>query len=229
MSELEEIKSRYNRRENLPSDRYSILSSDVYLIEQEKERNLIKWINENNIAPVSNKKLLEIGCGTGNNILTFLKLGFQPENIFANELLENRYTEAKKKLPQAIQIIPGNALDIEFPNNEFDIVFQSMVFSSILDDQFKLKLAQKIFNLTKSGGGVLWYDFIYNNPQNKDVMGIRFQEIKKLFPNSVMIKQKITLAPPLARFVTRVHPKLYYVFNSFFFLRTHLLVWIKKK
>lgn len=227
-NEIDNIVSRYKRREFFMTNRYSILRPEIYLIEQEKERSFIKWINENNIAPVGNKKLLEIGCGTGNNILTFLKLGFQPENIFANELLENRYTEAKKKLPQAIRIIPGNALDIEFPNNEFDIVFQSMVFSSILDDQFKLELAKKLYNLAKPGGGVLWYDFIYNNPKNTDVMGINFQEIKKLFPNTIMIKQKITLAPPLARFVTRVHPKLYYVFNSFFFLRTHLLVWIKK-
>lgn len=228
MNEVEEIRARYERRKNISSDRYSFLNPVTILIEQEKERSLIKWINQNNIAPLNNKKLLEIGCGTGNNILTFLKLGFQPENIFANELLDDRLKEARRKLPADILIIPGNALDINLPNNEFDFVFQSMVFSSILDHQFKIDLAKKLFNLVKPGGGILWYDFIYNNPKNKDVMGINFQEVKKLFPNSVMIKQKITLAPPLARFVTRVHPKLYYVFNSFFFLRTHLLVWIKK-
>ena len=228
MSELEEIKSRYRRREELPADRYSILRPEVYLIEQEKERSLIRWINRNNIAPLNNKKLLEIGCGNGGNILTFLKLGFKPENIFANELLENRYLDAKKKLPQSIQIIQGNALDIDLPHNQFDIVYQSMVFSSILNDDFKKDLARKLYDLTKPGGGILWYDFIYNNPNNPDVKGIKLNEIKNLFKNTVIIKEKITLAPPIARLVTKVHPVLYNVFNSLYVLRTHLLVWIKK-
>lgn len=227
-NEEAEIRARYERRKNISSERYSFLNPVTILIEQEKERSLIKWINQNNIAPLNNKKLLEIGCGTGNNILTFLKLGFQPENIFANELLDDRLKEARRKLPADIQIIPGNALDINLSNDEFDIVFQSMVFSSILDHQFKIDLAKKMFNLVKPGGGILWYDFIYNNPKNKDVMGIRLHEIKQLFPKCSLIKQKITLAPPLARVVTKVHPKFYYLFNSLSLLRTHLLVWIKK-
>lgn len=228
MSELEEIKSRYKRRENLPPDRYSILRPDVYLIEQEKERNLIKWINNNNIFPLENRKLLEIGCGNGNNILTFLKLGFRPENIYANELLEERYLMAKKKLPQETHLIMGDALDIDLPNNHFDIVFQSMVFSSILDYDFRRYLAKKIYDMTKPGGGILWYDFIYNNPRNPDVRGVKFNEIKELFTGTRIVKKKITLAPPVSRIVTRIHPNLYYLFNSIYFLRTHLLVWIKK-
>jgi SAM-dependent methyltransferase len=228
MSELEEIKSRYKRRENLPPDRYSILRPEVYLIEQEKERNLIRWINNNNIAPLSNKKLLEIGCGNGNNILTFIKLGFMPENIVANELLENRYLNAKIKLPQSLKIIHGDALEIDLPNNQFDIVYQSMVFSSILDGDFRKDLAKKLYDLVKPGGGILWYDFIYNNPSNPDVKGVKLSEIRNLFKDAKIVHKKITLAPPVARIVTRIHPNLYYIFNALYLLRTHLLVWIKK-
>lgn len=228
MSELEEIKSRYKRRENLPPDRYSILRPEVYLIEQEKERNIIRWINNNNIAPLSNKKLLEIGCGDGSNILTFIKLGFIPENIVANELLENRYLNAKIKLPQSLKIIHGDALEIDLPNNQFDIVYQSMVFSSILDGDFRKDLAKKLYDLVKPGGGILWYDFIYNNPSNPDVKGVKLSEIRSLFKDAKIVHKKITLAPPVARIVTRIHPNLYYIFNTFYLLRTHLLVWIKK-
>jgi len=227
-SELDEIKARYKRRESLSNDRYSILRSENYLIEQEKERNLIKWINDNNLIPLNNKRILEIGCGNGGNILTFLKLGFEPENIVANELLENRYLTSKKRLPQDIKIIWGNALDLDLPNNHFDIVFQSMVFSSILSEDFKRQLAKKIFDLAKPGGGILWYDFIYNNPQNPDVKGISFSEIKDFFKGSEIVKKKITLVPPIFRFFISIYPNLYYVFNSIYFLRTHLLVWIKK-
>ena len=46
------------------------------------------------------------------------------------------------------------------------------VFPSILDDSFQQKLADRMWALTKPGGGILWYDFIYNNPRNPDVRGV---------------------------------------------------------
>lgn len=227
-TEIEEIKSRYSRRNNITKDRYSFLQPATILSEQEKERALVKWIKANNIFPLEDKTILEIGCGNGNNILTFLKFGFDPGNIYANELLEERFLIAKKKIPQEIQLIKGNALDIELPNNKFDIVYQSMVFSSILDKNFKKDLAAKLYNLVKPGGGILWYDFIYNNPRNPDVKGVKLNEIKELFGINPSFIKKITLAPPIARIVSKVHPFFYTLFNSMYIFRTHLLVWLKK-
>ena len=40
--------------------------------------------------------------------------------------------------------------------------------------------------------------------------------------------RRVTLAPPLARAVCRVHPALYPVFNALPLLRTHVLAWIEK-
>ena len=39
---------------------------------------------------------------------------------------------------------------------------------------------------------------------------------------------RLTLAPPISRRVTKVHPALYTLFNLLPFLRTHVLGWIKK-
>ena len=41
--------------------------------------------------------------------------------------------------------------------------------------------------------------------------------------------RRLTLAPPLARAVTRVHPGLYTVFNALPWLRTHVLGWLVGK
>jgi ubiquinone/menaquinone biosynthesis C-methylase UbiE len=226
--QVENIREQYERRKKVIKNRYSIIQPATILIEQEKERALIKWIKGNNIFPLEDKTILEIGCGSGNNLLTFLKFGFKPENIYGNELLDERYLIAKKKLPQETHMIKGNALDIDLPHNKFDIVYQSMVFSSILDMSFKKDLAVKLYDLTKPGGGILWYDFIYNNPNNSDVKGIGLKEIKKLFNINPFYIRKITLAPPISRLVARIHPNFYHIFNSLYFLRTHLLVWIKK-
>ncbi len=40
--------------------------------------------------------------------------------------------------------------------------------------------------------------------------------------------QRVTLAPPLARPLCRMHPGLYPVANALPWLRTHVLAWIAK-
>jgi ubiquinone/menaquinone biosynthesis C-methylase UbiE len=228
LKEIENIKRRYKMREN-KSWRYNIIDPWMFKSEQEKERALIKWINTCSILPMEEKKILEIGCGSGGNLLQFLRLGFSPENLVGNELLQDRIIKARKKLPAGLNLIPGNALDLTIQESQFDIVFQSMVFSSILDEEFKFQLAKRMWGWVKEGGGVLWYDFIYNNPWNNDVKGITYKKLKEYFPEASIKKWKITLAPPLSRVVTKIHPSFYNIFNLFPFLRTHILCWIQKK
>lgn len=228
MSEVDEIRERYSRRKLLDPKRYQFINNHVYLTEQERERTLIKWIKKCNILPVEEKTLLEVGCGNGFNLLGFCRLGFLPENISGNELLEDRYLNSKKNLPSSVKLYYGNFLDLDFSDKKYDIVYQSVVFSSILDLNFRKEMADKMWSVTKPGGGILWYDFIFNNPSNPDVKGVRLREIKKLFPGQEIKKWRITLAPPVARKICKLSPFMYPLLNSAYFLRTHLLCWIEK-
>jgi hypothetical protein len=109
-----------------------------------------------------------------------------------------------------------------------DIVYVSLVFSSLLDRRFQIKLASRMWQWLKPGGGVLWYDFIYDNPRNPDVRGVPIARIRQLFPGSELSVSRLTLAPPIARRVTRLNPGLYTLFNVLPWLRTHVLCWIRK-
>ena len=80
----------------------------------------------------------------------------------------------------------------------------------------------------RPGGAVLWYDFTYNNPRNPDVRGVPLRRVQALFPQGRITARRVTLAPPLARVLVRVHPALYGLFNSVPWLRTHILCWIEK-
>lgn len=227
--ETERVRLRYERRKaDINASIYSPLNPSVYMGQQEKERALIRWIKEADLEPVDHRRVLEIGCGTGGNLLQFMKLGFLPKNLLGNELLEDRAAYARNLLPSATRIIEGNALDLDLPEKSFDVVFQSTVFSSILDNIFQRKLADKMWSLVKPGGGVLWYDFIYNNPKNSDVKRVPIRSIRKFFPAGEFIVWRTTLAPPISRMVTKIHPCLYTVFNSISLLRTHVLCWIRK-
>ena len=110
----------------------------------------------------------------------------------------------------------------------YDIIFQSTVFTSILDDELKIKIAENMWEWLKPGGFILWYDFIYNNPKNPDVKGIKIDEIRSLFPHGKVEYKKVTLAPPINRFVTQIDPLFYNVFNILTFIRTHVLCHIEK-
>jgi SAM-dependent methyltransferase len=223
-----EIRKRYFRRNSLPSGLYDPLNPSVYMCSQEKERALIRWIQWSKFAPLNDKKVLEVGCGTGGNLLQLIRLGFVPENLVGNELLEERARTARHCVPEATQILVGDASDLELAERSFDVVLQSTVFSSILDNNFQQKLAEKIWSLIKPGGGVLWYDFTFNNPKNPDVRGVSIRRVRELFPYGKIKVWRLTLAPPISRLITKIHPSLYTLFNMLPILRTHVLCWIRK-
>lgn len=227
-SEIDLMRKRYARRADAALPSYDPMLAWVYMMAQEKERALIRLFQRFVIAPVQTKSVLEIGCGTGSNLLQLIRLGFRPENLVGAELLDERAAAARGSLPTATRVLAGDACELDVPPAAFDVVYQSTVFTSILDQSFQERIARRMWQLAKPGGGVLWYDFTFDNPRNPDVRGVPVSRIRQLFPEGAVLARRITLAPPIARFLTRVHPQLYTAANVLPFLRTHVLCWIRK-
>jgi len=225
MSEPENIRRRYRRR----AVTYDPFDVWVCLVRQSVERAIVKMFHQARVLPVGNKALLEIGCGSGDNLLHFLRLGFRPENMVGNELIDERASAAQHVLPMALQVVEGDAMSLRYGPASFDIVFQSMVFSSILDDGFRADLAARMWDWVRPGGGILWYDFTYDNPSNSDVRGVRLREVARLFPLGKMRMSRVTLAPPIGRRAAKIHPAIYGILDSLPWLRTHVLCWIAKQ
>lgn len=222
--EIKRITDHYASRRSMNNRFYNRLNEVVNLRFQERQRCILKFFKKNKVDNLKNKKILEVGCGSGSNILELLMLGASPQNLVGNELLPDRYAAAKTRLPADVTLIQGNAVDLNFPGESFDIILQSVVFSSILDTQLQNELSKKMWEYLKPNGAVLWYDFIFNNPSNSNVQGVPLFKIKELFPNAKIDFMKVSLAPPIAR---RIHP-LFYPFFNVSLLRTHLVCWIKK-
>ena len=229
MSESEQIKRRYAERAHRQCDAlYDPLVAYNVLVRQEKERAVVRCINRFRLPPVGSKTVLEVGCGGGGNLVELCRLGFSPANLTGVELLEDRARQARTRLPGEVNIITGDATRVTLGPAGFDLVLQSTVFTSILDPDTRRQLAQRMWDWVAPGGGVMWYDFIYDNPKNRDVRGIGVAEIRALFPAGEISFERVTLAPPIGRRVTRLHPWFYHGCNVIPLLRTHVLCWIRK-
>jgi SAM-dependent methyltransferase len=225
--EVEDIKARYRRRTGA-AGLYSHLRPEVVASTQERMRAVTTLLRARGTGDLSRLRILDIGCGTGRNLLEMLLFGAAPENLVGNDLQADRLARARHVLPPAVQLLPGDATELRLDAESFDIVHQSVVFSSILDDTLQQRLAECMWRWVRPGGGVLWYDFVYNNPVNPDVRGVPLRRVKELFPGGVTRHRWVTLAPPISRRVVRIHESLYAVFNVLPFLRTHVVCFIGK-
>lgn len=228
--EVQQIVERYRRRDPSVFRTRHMLSVERCLRSQEQERAWIDLLLRHfPLDRIEYCRVLEVGCGFGKNLLNFLRWGFSPENLVGNELLEDRCRVARRLLPPEVQIIPGDATRMELPAEGFDIVVQSIVFTSILDDAFQQLLAERMWHWTAPGGGVLWYDFMYNNPRNRDVRGVPVRRIRQLFPEGRIGWRRVALAPPIARLAVRIHRSFYHLLGAIPWLRTHCCCWIEKQ
>lgn len=220
--EPDQIRDRYERR--MKDASLSSKYGDTYYNREARKERETLFIRElgRKFSSLQNIRLLEIGAGNGSNLGCFHNAGIPWDHIHANEMLDERI-DALNELPYPIHVIPGDAMDID-ERIRYDVVFQSTVFTSILDQKFRVALADKMKRLLADGGMILWYDFIYNNPSNPDVKGVPLKELKKLFADAKNIRtHAVTLAPPIGRRVGR----LYNFFNTFTFLRTHVVAVIE--
>jgi len=220
------VAARYARRG--PADRYSALQPDVMMLLQERQRALRRRLAAQGITDLAPLQVLEVGCGSGGNLLELLRLGCRPEHLQGIELLPERHAQARQVLPAALHLWLGDATTAPVAAASQDLVLQSTVFSSLLDDAFQQRLADALWRWLRPGGALLWYDFTVDNPRNRDVRGVPLARLQALFPQARIRSQRVTLAPPLARVLCRVHPALYTAFNLLPWLRTHVLAWVEK-
>jgi ubiquinone/menaquinone biosynthesis C-methylase UbiE len=190
---------------------------------------MLKLLSKFGYSSLKDNRLLEIGCGTGDLLRDFVKWGAQPENITGVDLLPDRAADASRLCPEKIKILTGDAAILPFADASFDLVIQSTVFTSVLDAGMKRLMAAEMLRVLKQNGLIVWYDYYMNNPHNADVRGVKLHEIRELFPECKMLLTRITLAPPLARWLARYSWLLCDVLEKIPWLCTHYVGIIRKE
>lgn len=224
--EEERIRTVYDARQS-DAVVYSVFNPGHLFMAQQLEREVVGMLQRHKMNPLRNRRILDVGCCAGGHLRDFVKYGALPENLSGIDLLPNGISEARRISPN-MDLRCGNAEVLSFDSGIFDMVVQFTVFTSILNNEMKRKVAAEMLRVLKPDGVILWYDYFISKPTNRDVKAVGRKEISTLFPNCTFDFNKVTLAPPIARAIAPYSFFLCYLLEKIPWLRTHYLVVIAK-
>ena len=226
-SEAERIVAEYDRRaRELPSDFYALHRPANLFIHQGHEEALLWGLRQLGAAPVGNRRVLDVGCWQGDWLGVFERFGAAREKLAGLELVPSCATRAAGDFPEA-DVRCGDAAQMPWPNGHFDLVFQRMMVSSILDRSAAQSAVGEMLRVLRPGGAILWLEFAYNNPRNSQVRGIPPRALRTLFPNCRIRWRRVTLAPPLARRIVPISANLARLLEGLRVFNTHYLAVIQ--
>jgi SAM-dependent methyltransferase len=199
VTEADRIVADYERRAaEVPEERYSATNPGHLFIRQTVERALVRMLGEAGALPLAERRVIDVGCGEGQWLADLETLGAARERLAGVDLVESRVERARARL-QGADIRLGDASRLPFEDGSFDLVVQSMMFSSILESEVRERAAREIDRVLARDGVVLWYDFFVDPPGNPGARGVKRREVAALFPGYRMRWRRVTLAPPLVR------------------------------
>ncbi len=158
----DKIKNRYNRISKI----YDLLEKPM------ESMSMSKW-REELIEKLEGKKILEVGVGTGKNLI------YYPEKLnitgidFSKNMLEKARDKVRNK--ENIELIEMDAQDMQFDDNTFDTVVTSCVFCSVPDPIEGLK---EIRRVCKNNGKIIMLEHMRSN---NEVVG-KFMDLINFIP-----------------------------------------------
>lgn len=228
-AERERIQLEYHRRaREINPDRYAAWQPASRFMLANRNRAGAAMLHRLNVFPQSGDQCLEVGFGNVGWLTELIGWGVSESNLHGIELNAARAARARQILPVADLRI-GDAVELPWEEHRFQLVVASTLFTSVLDNDVRRLIADEIVRVLQPGGALLWYDFAYNNPRNKNVRGIGRSEIKKLFPVLRGKIRTVTLAPPLTRLIAPRWWTLATFLESIPLLRTHLIAVLIKE
>jgi ubiquinone/menaquinone biosynthesis C-methylase UbiE len=226
--EASRIRAVYAQREATGAEeRYAYWHSANFFLIQQLEKAIVQTLQSRDLLPLTERRVLDVGCGDGFWLRFLLRLGAGPTNLYGIDLLENRVEQARLLAPN-MDLRVGDATALPYRDEYFDIVTQFTMFTSILSPDIKQRIAGEMLRVLQPGGIVLWYDFVMN-PRNKDTQGIGASQLRALFPDCDYRFSRVTLAPPLTRLLARRSWLACYLLEKVPLLRTHYLTAITKR
>lgn len=217
------------RRDEIDADLYAPWNPAEQLMRDGRRRLASKLLRRFDAFPDTDSLCLEVGYGELGWLGELISWGVPETRLCGIELDAERAAVARARLPAA-DLRVGDAVQLPWDTETFQLVVVSTVFTSILDDEVRRRLAGEIERVLAPGGALLWYDFAFDNPKNRAVRRVGRSELRSLFPGLHGATRRVTLAPPLLRRIAPWSPWLATTLEAAVpWLRTHLLAVLVKQ
>ena len=166
---------------------------------QSQERMFLAALGARGFQNLRGKKILDIGCGLGYWMRRCREWGADPQDIHGIELLDDRVAAARRQCDPRMHIACGNAMNLAFRSESFDLVVMFLVLSMIPERAVRTRIADEAARVLKPGGVVLWYDFRYRPWREPEMIGMPRGEIARCFPGFDLKIKSASALPPLTR------------------------------
>lgn len=109
-------------------------------------------------------KLLEIGCGVGNNLIPLAEMGFECYGIDVSKIAVEETQERAQKRGLKIEVFVSDVCEIKFPNEYFDFIVDRSVLTCT-DSNTISKAVSEVFRTLRENGFFVAFDwFGVNHP-----------------------------------------------------------------
>lgn len=109
------------------------------------------------------RKVLDIGCGAGNNTLKLAQYTspFDCDLVdLSRPMLERARERIKAVNGGAIRLLQGDFRDIDLPDQGYDVILAAAVLHHLRDDQDWISTFEKLYRITAPGGSVWITDLV---------------------------------------------------------------------
>jgi len=165
-------------------------------------------------GPLADVRLLDAGCGSGSRFFEFFRLGLQPENAVGLEMQRRRIDAGKPLLPD-VEMVQGDATAMTFQNDSFDVVFESGMFATLLDQDIRSRIATEMLRVCRSGGHILLSDWRTPARGKPHYKALTRGQAGRLFgigrETDLIATEPGSLVPPVGRFLSRYASLLYFL------------------
>jgi tRNA (cmo5U34)-methyltransferase len=124
------------------------------------------------------KRILDVGCGAGNNTLKLLQM-INPLDCDMVDLSRPMLERAQQRISAVnkgrVQLFQEDIRTADLPEGQYDIILAAMVLHHLRDDEDWEDTFQKLYDLTAPGGSIWIADFVsHENPLMQEIMWGRY-------------------------------------------------------
>lgn len=204
---LDQIRGEYTRR----TERFDRLDErrrriDAQLLERTMQ-SYGQIFERNGLLPLGDRAVLDVGSGRNEFLVACReRWGHTGTMLCGVDLMPDRVEKGLAEYPY-LTLKCGSADRLDWPDASFDLVHQSMLLTSVLNDHLVAGIVAEMSRVTRPGGLMLWYDFVWN-PTNRAARGISLGALRRHFAGWRLVdRRRITVAPPVARRLCRISPR----------------------